>query len=411
MLADINEATVYLPPLARFAIALMLFLLVPAFCKRVRLPAVVGLIAAGVLVGPSCLSVAPRHSAVAEFFADLGKLLLMFFAGLEIELTQFYRVRRRALGFGLATFAVPLVLGLGIALLFQYNWLTGLLVGAVFASHTLIGYPIAQRLGLIRNEAVTVAIGGTIFTDVFSLLVVAICLPIHTSGFSHQAFLLQLLELAIYIPAVLIGLSNAAHYLMRRLHDSKDGQLLVMLLIVVIAAVAAEAIHLEGIIGAFLAGLAVNRAVEKSAAKHDLEFLGNALFIPAFFLTIGFMIDVRAFVDTVLHQFGLVCALVATPIVAKLLASIGAQICFAYTRSEGLMMWALSIPHVAATLAVTLTAFNAQDANGNRLFDASIRNCMLVLVVVTSILGPVLTEVYGKRLAIEKEKRSLPNGD
>src|SRR4029077_15273465 len=124
--------------------------------------------------------------------ADLGKLLLMFFAGLEIDLIQFNRVRRRALAFGLATFAVALRLGLGIVLLFQYSWLAGLLAGAVFASHTLIGYPIAQRLGLIQNEGVTVAIGGTIFTDVFSLLVVAICIPIHTSGFSTQAFVVQL---------------------------------------------------------------------------------------------------------------------------------------------------------------------------------------------------------------------------
>src|SRR5262249_52979836 len=161
------------------------------------------------------------------------------------------------------------------------------LIGSVFASHTLLGYPIVQRLRLVRNEAVTVTIGATIFTDIAALLVVAICIPIHTAGFSISAFLIQVLELAIYVPLVLLVLSRAAHFLMDRLHASKEGQLLVMLLIVVIAAIGAEAIHLESIIGAFLAGLAVNNAVQHSRAKEELEFLGNTLFIPAFFVTIG----------------------------------------------------------------------------------------------------------------------------
>jgi Kef-type K+ transport system membrane component KefB len=134
---------------------------------------------------------------------------------------------------------------------------------------------IVQRLGLVRNEAVVAA-----------LLVVAVCIPIHTAGFSISAFLVQLLELAIYVPVVLIGLSQGAIIFWRACTPRR--QLLAMLLIVVIAAIGAEAIHLEGIIGAFLAGLAVNRAVEHSSAKAELEFLGNTLFIPAFFVTIGF---------------------------------------------------------------------------------------------------------------------------
>ena len=249
MLAEIVESVPQMPPLARFAVALIIFLTTPALCRKLRLPAVVGLLAAGVLIGPSGIQVAPKNAEVANFFADIGKLLLMFFAGLEIDLTQFQKVRRRSLAFGAASFGFPLVMGVGLGLAFGYGILSALLIGSVFASHTLLGYPIVQRLGLVRNEAVTVTIGATIFTDIAALLVVAVCIPIYTTGFSPASFAIQILELAIYIPVVLIVLSQAAHFLMRRFHASKEGQMLVMLLIVVVAAIAAEEIHLEGIIG------------------------------------------------------------------------------------------------------------------------------------------------------------------
>jgi Kef-type K+ transport system membrane component KefB len=398
------ESLTHVPSLARFAIALIVFLIVPGLCRRVWLPAVVGLLAAGVVLGPYGLYLAPRNPAVVNFFADIGKLLLMFFAGLEIDLTQFQRVRNRALGFGAASFGIPLLMGIALGKVFGYGWLSAVLIGSVFASHTLLGYPIVQRLRIVRNEAVTVTIGATIFTDVAALLLVAVCIPIHTAGFSTSAFLVQILELAIYVVVVLIGLSQVAHYLLARLHARKDGQLLAMLLIVAIAAIGAEAIHLEGIIGAFLAGLAVNRAVEHSSAKAELEFLGNTLFIPAFFVTIGFLIDVRVFGTTIANNLALVCAIVATPIFAKWIAGVGTQKCFGYTRDEGLIMWALALPQVAATLAVALTAYQARDADGNGLIDEPILNSILVLVVMTSVLGPILTEVFGKRMAAEKEK-------
>jgi Kef-type K+ transport system membrane component KefB len=401
------EPTTYLPPLARFAIALVIFLLVPALCRRVRLPGVVGLLAAGVVFGPYCLNLAPKDGEVATFFADIGKLLLMFFAGLEIDLAQFHRVRNRALVFGMASFGLPLVLGVGLGLAFGYGWLSALLIGSVFASHTLLGYPIVQRLGLVRNEAVTVTIGATIFTDIAALLVVAVCIPIHTAGFSPAAFGLQLLELAVYIPLVLMVLSRAAHFLMWWFQAQKEGQLLIMLLTVVVAAIGAEAIHLEGIIGAFLAGLAVNQSVQHSEAKKELEFLGNALFIPAFFVTIGFLIDVRVFADTIGGNLALVCGVIATPIVAKWIAGRLTQKCFGYTRDEGRIMWALALPQVAATLAVALTAYTARDPDGRPLIDETILNSVLVLVVVTSILGPVLTEVFGKRMAAANRPPSV----
>jgi Kef-type K+ transport system membrane component KefB len=299
----------------------------------------------------------------------------------------------------MASFGLLLVMGVGLGLSFGYGFLSALLIGSVFASHTLLGYPIVQRLGLVRNEAVTVTIGATIFTDIAALLVVAVCLPIHATGFSLKDFSVQILELAVYIPLVLVVLSRAAHVLMARVQAKKEGQLLVMLLIVVAAAIGAESIHLEGIIGAFLAGLAANRAIEHSEGKEVLELLGNTLFIPAFFVTIGFLIDVGVFVQTIVNNLGLVCGIVLTPIVAKLFAGVVTQKCFGYTRDEGLIMWALALPQVAATLAVALTAYGTKDSAGNRLIDEPVLNSVLVLVVVTSVLGPILTEVIGKRMA------------
>jgi Kef-type K+ transport system membrane component KefB len=393
-----------LPLMARFAIALLVVLTVPPLCQRVRLPAAVGLLLAGLVLGPSGLHVAPQHGEVAHFFADVGKLLLMFFAGLEIDLAKFQRVRNRSLGFGMATFAFPFAAGAAVGYGFGYGVIGALLIGSLLASHTLLGFPIVQRLGLVRNEAVTVSIGATVFTDVASLLVLALCIPIHTAGFSATAFGLQLLQLAIYVPVVLLGLGAAAQYLMKHVVKTKEGQFLVMLLVVAVAAIGAEAIHLEGIIGAFLAGLAVNRAVHESQAKSELEFLGNSLFIPMFFITIGFLIDIRVFLDTLVGNLDLVVGIVGGLIVSKWLAAAVTRKAFGYSRVEGLMMWSLSLPQVAATLAAALTTYEAKSADGIRLIDEPVLNSIIVLMVATSLLGPILTEVFGKQMAVRPQE-------
>lgn len=396
MPAEVTEP-VLLPPLARFCIAMLILFVVPPLCRRIRLPSVVGLMAAGVLVGPYCLKLAPRHGEVAHFFAEIGKLLLMFFAGLEIDLAQFNRTRNRSIGFGLLTFALPLAAGYLVGIWAGYSWVGALLIGSLLASHTLIAYPIVEKLGKLRNEAVTVTIGATVFTDVGALMVLAICIPIHVSGFAPRTFATQVLELAIYVPAVLLGLGWVGQKLFA-LKPPKEGQFALMLLLVAIAAVGAEAINLEGIIGAFLAGLAVNSATRNSEAKHELEFIGNHLFIPVFFLTIGFLIDLQTFGRTLVTQFGLVFGIVGGLIGSKYLAAEIARRAFGYTRTEGLTMWSLSMPQVAATLAAALVAYNTTNAAGERLIGEPVLNSIIVLLVVTSVLGPILTEKYAKQL-------------
>lgn len=397
MFAVADLPVLALPPMARFCIGMLILFTIPPLCRRLRLPVVVGLLAAGVLIGPHGLGIAPRHGEVVEFFAELGKLLLMFFAGTEIDLVQFNRTRNRSIVFGVLTFALPLSIGMIVGFAFGYPLVGALLIGSLLASHTLIAYPIVEKHGQLRNEAVTVTIGATVFTDVAALLVLAVCIPIHTSGFAPDTFAIQLLELALYVPAVLLGLGWVSRKLFA-LKPAKEGQFALLLLLVAVAAVAAEAINLEGIIGAFLAGLAVNTATRDSEAKHELEFIGNHLFIPVFFLTIGFLIDLQTFARTLVDHFWLVFGIVGGLIGSKFLAAEFARRRFGYTRLEGLTMWSLSLPQVAATLAAALVAYGTMNGNGERLVGLPVLNSVIVLLVVTSILGPILTERFVKQL-------------
>ena len=403
MMHPAQLSVVHLPLLVRFALVLAIFLLIPPLCRRLRTPPGVGLLLAGVALGPSGLGTLPNAAPVAQFFAEIGKLLLMFFVGLEIDLSQFRRTGRRSLAFGFLTFSIPLAVGAGVGMLAGYGALAAVLIGSLMASHTLLGFPIVQRMKLVTDEAVAVTIGGTIFTDLTSLLMLAVCLPIHNSGFSTSAFAIQVGELLAYGLLVFFGLSAMGHWLIERVGDSKERQAVLILLIIALAGFGAEVINLEAIIGAFLAGLAVNRALSEREIKEQLEFLGNTLFIPMFFVSIGFLIDVGVFLQTLVTRTGLVLGIVGGLIAAKFLAAKLTQRLFGYSRTEGNLIWSLSLPQVAATLAAAIVAFEAKNAAGVRLIDESAINTVLVLVVVTSILGPMLTEYFGRRCVAERD--------
>src|SRR5213594_3461787 len=370
MLEQIHELLSHLSLLSLIAIAFAVILFVPPLCARVGLPAAVGLLLAGVAFGPNGLHVTKEGMPVLTFLAEVGKLLIMFFAGLEIDLAQAKRTG-------------------GHSLLF----------GSLLASHTLIGYPIVQRLGLGGKRIVAVTVGATVLTDIASLMVLAVCLPIHTSGFSTGSFAMQIIELAIYVPVVVFGLSAVGKWLFRRKGYTNEYQVGFTLMVIALAGVGAELINLEAIIGAFLAGLAVNRAIKKSEAKDELEFVGNLLFIPAFFIAIGARIDVPVFIGTLINNLSLVAAIVGGLVGTKFLAAFVTQRLVGYTQMEGLLMWSLSLPQVAATLAAAVVAYNAKNAAGVRLIDEPVINTVVVLMVATSVLGPMLTERFGRTLA------------
>ena len=402
MVDPAQEPVVHLPLLVRFAIVMAIFLFIPPICRRVRIPPGVGLLLAGVALGPSGLGTLPNAAPVAMFFAEIGKLLLMFFAGLEIDLSQFRRTGKRSLVFGSLTFSIPFVVGIGVGLLAGYGWLAAVLIGSLIASHTLLGFPIVQRMKLVTDEAVAVTIGGTVFTDLTALLVLSVCLPIHSSGFSISGFAVQIGKMMAYVLLVFVGLSALGRWLIERMGDSKQRQVTLIFLIIALAGFGAEVINLEPIIGAFLAGLAINRALRHSEAKEQLEFLGDTLFIPMFFVSIGFLIDVGVFLQTLVARIGLVVGIVGRLIAAKFLAARLTQRVFGYSRCQGHLIWSLSLPQVAATLAPAIVAFETKNAEGVRLIDEAVLNTILVLVVVTSMLGPMLTEYFGRQRLTEQ---------
>ena len=386
------------PPLARVALAFFLVLVVPMLCRRFSLPAVVGLLAAGVIIGPHGLKIIPQNPVVGNFLAELGKLMLMMFAGIEIDHALFRRVWRRSLMFGFFTFLLPLLAGVVVSLLFGYYWVAALLIGSLLASHTLLGFPIVQQSGLAGRDVVSVTTGATIFTDVGSLLILAICLPIHMSGFSPGALGLQLVLLLGYVPLVIIGIGKLGAWLMPKLSGATDREFGLVLFLMILAAFGAEIIHLEPIIGAFMVGLAIGPVTRHAKGFEHLEFIGQTLFIPIFFVSIGFHINLGVFVVTLIDNLPLVLAIVGGLIFAKFVAALITQRLYRFTPEEGLLMWSLSLPQVAATLAAAMVAYNTVDRNGHKLIDEPILNTIIVLMVVTSILGPVLTEKFTRKI-------------
>ncbi|MGF1500100.1 MAG: cation:proton antiporter, partial [Elainellaceae cyanobacterium] len=386
-------------PIVSFTILLLVILTVPPIFERLRLPGLVGLLFAGVVLGSDGLGLLDPNSETTDLLSEIGKIYLMFVAGLEIDLAEFRKTKDRSLGFGAATFFIPLVIGTLIGQAFGFGLNGSILIGSLIASHTLLGYPIVQRLGLVRNEAVTVTIGATIFTDIAALLVLAVCIAIHAGEFSVASLVVQLVSLAVYAAAVLFGLDWAGKTYFRRTGDEESNQFLFILLAVFLASVGAQVINVDKIVGAFLAGLAVNDVVGHGPVEEKIEFVGSTLFIPFFFVGMGLLLDVPAFVESLTSNLMLTLAIVGGLLVSKLLAALTAKLLYRYAWPEMLTMWSLSLPQVAATLAAALAGYGAG------LLTEPVFNSVIVLMLVTSLLGPLMTERFAVKLTPAKEDR------
>lgn len=391
-------------PLIGFTILLLVILTLPPLFEKIKLPGLVGLLFAGVVLGKNGLNLLDSESESMRLLEDIGKIYLMFVAGLEIDLGEFQKTKDRSLGFGFATFIIPLILGTIVGKNFGYGWNGAILIGSLFASHTLLGYPIVQRLGVVKNQAVMVTIGATIFTDIAALFVLAVCLSIHQGEFSATGLIFQLVALVIYCLIVLFGLDWAGKKYFERTGDEESNQFLFVLFAVFLAALGAQLINVEKIVGAFLAGLAVNDVLGRSSVKEKIEFMGSTLFIPMFFVAMGLLIDIPVFLKTITNEFSLMLAIVLGLIVAKFLAAFIAKMIYRYNFNEGMTMWSLSLPQVAATLAAALAAYQAKNAAGARLLNEATFNSVIVLMLVTSILGPLLTSRFARKLSVPQAK-------
>ena len=378
-------------PIFTFALLLAIILLVPPIFEKLKLPGLVGLLIAGVIFGGSGLGLLDAKSETMILLADIGKIYLMFVAGLEIDLEQFRRTRNRSMGFGFATFAIPLLGGILVGRAFGFGWNTAVLIGSLLASHTLLAYPIVKRLGVVNNEAVTVTIGATIFTDIGALLVLAICLGVNKGDFTAIDLVQLLGSLAVYTVVVLFSLDRLGKAFFRRSKNDQGNQFLFVLLALFVASVSAQAIGIEKIVGAFLAGLAVNDAIGEGPVKEKVEFVGSVLFIPIFFVDMGLLLDLEAFQD-IFRSVGIPLSILSALLLTKFLAAFVAKLAYRYSWQQTITMWSLSLPQVAATLAAALIGFQAQIIN-ERVF-----NSVILLMLVTSVAGPLITSRFAARL-------------
>lgn len=327
----------------------------------------------------------------------MGRVFLMFLAGLEISLSDFRRYAKPSTLFGVATFAGPMIGGFVLGQAFGYSTNASVLIGSLLASHTLLGYPILEKLGLVRRPFALTTIGATIFTDIASLLVLAVCLSVHESGILSWYTLAELIGmLAVYCVFVMGAIPWFGSLYLRARHEDEMAQFHFILAVIVTCAVGAKLIGLEDIVGAFLCGIAVNQVLQHGPAREKVEFLGKSLFIPGFLLVIGAQMDLAAFVRSLLERLPFVLGMIGALCVGKFAAASVTAWFYRYRRSETLSMWALSLPQVAATLAATVTAHESMNASGERLIGEEVVNVVIVLMVLTATLGPILTERLGR---------------
>lgn len=384
-------------PVLVVALVMLIILVAPLLLQRLRVPGMIGLILAGVAVGPHAANLLDRDPTMI-LLGTVGLLYLMFLAGLEINLHLFARHRSQSLVLGLLTFALPQAAGTLVAAYgLGFGWPSAILLGSVLASHTLVAYPIASRLGLARTNYATAAVGATIITDVAALLVLAV-IAASTRGVLDAAFWTRLAaSLAVFAFLVFWGLPRLGRWFFRSVHGG-DAAFVFVLASVFLAAFLAEAAGVEAIIGAFFAGLALNRLVPESGPlMNRIAFVGHSLFIPFFLISVGMLVDLRALASEP-GAWLVAGAMLATVTATKWLAAQSTRLLFGYGRDEAGVVFGLTVPQAAATLAAVLIGFEVG------LFGTDVLNGAILMILVTCLAGPYATERHGRRLALRAER-------
>ncbi len=386
-----------------FAILLVVILVVPIIFERLRLPGMVGLLIAGVVLGPHGWNLINANSTMMKLLSEIGLVYLMFVAGLEIDINQFRNTTNRSLGFGSFAFGVPLVVGICVGRISGFDWNASIFIGSLFASHTLLAYPIINRLGVVNNEAVTVTIGATVFTDISALLLLAVCIAVHTGQLNPSNLIILLGWLTIYATVVLVGFDWAGKEFLRRSGEDEGNQFLFVLLAVFLAAVGAQLIGVEKIVGAFLAGLVVNETLGEGPVKEKVIFVGNSLFIPIFFMNLGLLVNLAVLTRNI-NAVQLTLFIIAGLIVSKFIAALLAKLIYRYNWQEAITMWSLSIPQVGATLAATLVGYRTG------VLSETLLTSIIILMLVTSTLGPLITSRVAVGLSLNSSLAKFKPG-
>ena len=387
-------------PLGVFALLVGISAAVPPLIRRCGLPDLVGLLLAGVLVGPHGLGWVESGSETVQLLSDLGAVYLLFTMGLEIDLEEFNRVKRRSFVYGLLILLIGVGTGVGIGLLAGFTSVSCLLLGALMATHTPLGYPIVRSYGAQKDESVVVSVGSTIFTDIVALLLLAVGLGLGQGDLSGFGLGLLLLRIGLFAVLVVLGIRWLGKRLVLQGINDENRMVLAVLVALFLASLGAELAGVEKIVGAFLAGLAVNSVLPEGRVKEQVIFIGGVLFIPIFFIDLGLLLDVGS-LGASLSNFQFTALLLVGAVGGKGLASWISGALFGYRSSQILMMWSLTMPKVAATLATAFIGFQAG------LLNQMVLNAVLAVMVVTATLGPILTERSVTRLN-EPKKNQLP---
>ena len=391
---QITLAAITLPltdPVLKFLLILVIILAAPLLLNKLRIPHLLGLIIAGAIIGPNGFNLVLRDSSII-LSGTAGLLYIMFLAGLEIDLGDFKKNKWKSLTFGMYTFLVPMALGTLVGLyVLNFSMLTSILLASMFASHTLIAYPIISKLGITKDKAVGITVGGTMITDTLALLVLTVIVEMAVGDVDDWFWYRLGAAIILFFAFVMIVFPIVGRWFFKRCEDNVS-QYIFVLVMVFLGAYLAELAGLESIIGAFLAGMALNRLIPStSPLMNRVEFVGNAIFIPFFLIGVGMLIDYRAFFtnwDTI--KVGAVMIVVAT--VAKFVAAWLTQKTFRMSVDQRRVIFGLSNAQAAATLAAVMVGYNVilgETLAGEpiRLLNESVLNGTILMILVTCTMA------------------------
>ncbi|KXH79263.1 cation:proton antiporter [Sporosarcina sp. HYO08] len=387
-------------PVLIFGLAVLIFLFFPILMTKLRMPAIIGPIVAGIIVGPNGFGLLALDSTI-ELLGTVGLLFIMFIAGLELDFDGFKKYRNRSIFFGTLSFGIPFILGIVVGLWLDLGVLPAILFGTILSSHTLLGYPAVSRLGISKNTAVTTAIGGTLLTDSLAMLVLAIVTGASAGNLTLGFWTYLLVATAVFAAGVLVITPYLTKWFFKKSNNEGALEFNFVMAVLFVAGAISLFVGLEPIIGAFLAGLALNRYIyDHGPLMNRIKFTANALFIPFFLLSVGMMMDLRVLVSS--PDALLITALITiVGIVGKVAASWITGKVYGYSKVETGLIFGLSISQAAATLAATLVGFRLG------LIDQQIVNAVIVIILLTCIMGPYFSEKYAKKLAISQDKAVL----
>jgi Kef-type K+ transport system membrane component KefB len=377
----------------QFAVVITAALIVQLAFERTRVPGLIGLIVLGMAIGPGGAAILPE-GPVVELFGSIGLLYIMFLAGAEIDLDLVRDKKREAASFGALAFLLSFPPAFGVGLLFGLEVTGALLLGAALSSHTLVAYPMISQMGLQGRRPIVAATGGTLLTDTLSLLVLVAVIHI-AGGESRWSWLVPIIALAVLAAAALLAVPRLARLVLSSELHTLAEKALFLLAVLLLLSVAADLIGTEDILGAFLAGICLNRVLHRrEELKQHLEFVGRMLFVPFFFVETGMRLKLEALETFATWLFAL--AMVAILVLAKGLAAAAAARLFGYSRDEGLAIASLSLPQAAATLAVVVIGMELD------MLDAATADAIIIVIFLTCLAGPLLTGHAARRMARDK---------